>query len=318
MSSTLPTIGSRFPEVEEWQDFSRQDIEDAETIFGALAPTTRMSYLNNLKKYISEGYRLEGRSLVQWIHSARERGFAPGSIRIRVAAIRKYCAASGKAIEGLENELVKAALKRAARANRGLGFGSVTGANWEEADRAAIKAARCGDYIGLRDAAIIKVTSDGLLRTAEVAALDVSDLELDEHGKGRIHIRSSKTDQEGQGHQFFIGSDTVKAITRWLDISGILDGALFLRTKGPGEDRRMSAVAIRYAITKRLKAIGCKGRIGGHSLRRGSAASLVLAGASIPEVQEAGRWLDPRLVHRYCAGELAELGVVAKYRYPDE
>ena len=38
MSSTLPTIGSRLPEMEEWKDFSRQDIEDAETIFGALAP----------------------------------------------------------------------------------------------------------------------------------------------------------------------------------------------------------------------------------------------------------------------------------------
>ena len=129
----------------------------------------------------------------------------------------------------------------------------------------------------------------------EVAALDISDLELDEHGKGRIHIRSSKTDQEEKsGHQFFVGSDTVKMITQWLDISGIIDGALFIRTKGMGVGGRMSAVAIRFAITKRLKAIGCKGRIGGHSLRRGSAASLVLAGASIPEVQEAGRWLDPK------------------------
>ena len=107
-------------------------------------------------------------------------------------------------------------------------------------------------------------------------------------------------------------------ITQWLDISGIVDGALFLRVKGPGEDPRMSPTAIRFVITRRLKDIGLTGRIGGHSLRRGSAASLVLAGASIPEVQEAGRWLDPRLVHRYCAGELAELGVIAKYRYPDE
>ena len=179
MSSTLPTIGSRLPEMEEWKDFSRQDIEDAETIFGALAPTMRRHYLSHLKIFLRDGYQLNGRSLVQWIHAARKKGFAPGSIRIRVAAIRKYCAASGRQIVGLENELVKAALKRAARANRGLGFGSVTGAKWEEADRAAIKAARCGDYTGVRDAAIIRVTSDGLLRTAEVAALNVSDLELD-------------------------------------------------------------------------------------------------------------------------------------------
>ena len=80
----------------------------------------------------------------------------------------------------------------------------------------------------------------------------------------------------------------------------------------------MSPSAIRYAITKRLKAIGMKGRLAGHSLRRGSAASLVLAGASIPEIQEAGRWKDPRLVYRYVAGELAEYGIVAKYHYGKE
>ena len=55
--------------------------------------------------------------------------------------------------------------------------------------------------------------------------------------------------------------------------------------------------------------------MGGHSFRRGSAASLVKAGASLVEVQEAGRWLDPRCVKTYVAGQLGERGVLAKYRY---
>ena len=246
----------------------------------------------------------------------RKKGLAPGTIKTYVAAIRKYCAASGKEISALENELIKAALKRSSRANRGKGRGSVDGASWEEANRAATKAVLFGgDHTGARDAAIIRITSDGLLRTAEVSALDVSDIEMDETGTGQIHIRSSKTDQEGEGFQFLVGPATVKAILSWLDVSGILEGALFLGTRGRGAGKRMKSVAIRYVITKRLKAIGVKGRIAGHSLRRGSAASLVKAGASISELQEAGRWQDPRLVYRYVAGELAEHGVVAKYRY---
>ena len=315
MSTLLPALINRVPEV-GWINRSRQDIEDAETIFGALAPTTQTNYLSQFKRFLRDGYQPNGRSLVKWIHAARKKGLAPGTIKTYVAAIRKYCAASGKDISALENELIKAAIKRSSRANRGKGRGSVDGASWEEANRAATKAVLFGgDHTGARDAAIIRITSDGLLRTAEVSALDVSDIEMDETGTGQIHIRSSKTDQEGEGFQFLVGPATVKAILSWLDVSGILEGALFLGTRGRGAGKRMKSVAIRYVISKRLKAIGVKGRIAGHSLRRGSAASLVKAGASISELQEAGRWQDPRLVYRYVAGELAEHGVVAKYRY---
>ncbi len=315
MSTLLPALINRVPEV-GWINRSRQDIEDAETIFGVLTPGVRVSYLNHLKRFLREGYQLNGRSLVQWIHNSRKKGLAPGTIKVQTAAIRKYCAASGKDISALENELIKAAIKRASRANRGKGRGSVDGASWEEANRAAAKAILFGgDHTGVRDAAIIRIASDGLLRTAEVSALDVSDIEMDETGTGQIHIRSSKTDQEGEGFQFLVGPPTVKAILSWLDVSGILEGALFPSTKGRGAGKRMKPVAIRHAISKRLKAIGMEGRLAGHSLRRGAAASLVLAGASIPEIQEAGRWQDPRLVYRYVAGELAEHGVVAKYRY---
>ena len=314
MSTLLPALISRVPEV-GWINRSRQDIEDAETIFGALAPTTQINYLSQFKRFLRDGYQPNGRSLVKWIHAARKKGLAPGTIKTYVAALRKYCAASGKEISSLENELIKAAIKRSSRANRGKGRGSVDGAGWEEANRAAAEAEKSGDFSALRDAAIIRIASDGLLRTAEVSALDVEDLEMEAGTTGRIHIRSSKTDQEGEGFQFFVGPATMKTTLAWLDISGIMAGALFLGTRGRGAGKRMRPVAIRYIITKRLKAIGVKGRIAGHSLRRGSAASLVKAGASISELQEAGRWQDPRLVQRYVAGELTEHGVVAKYRY---
>ena len=314
MSTLLPAL-SRIPEVGWTSHRSQQDIEDAETIYGALAPSTRRNYMNQLKRFLRAGYQLSGRSLVQYIHDHREKGLAPGTLKVQVASIRKVCAATGNEISALENELIKAALKRASRSNRHIGPGSVDGASWEEADRAAEHAAKHGEYLGIRDAAIIKITSDGLLRISEVSALNISDLEINSNEPGRIHIRSSKTDQEGKGFQFFIGDKTDKAIRRWLDVSGSENGALFLGTGGTGRGKRMSPTAIKFAICKRLKAVGVKGRLAGHSLRRGSAACLAKAGASVPELQEAGRWLDPRLVHRYCAGQLTEFGAVAKYRY---
>ena len=57
-------------------------------------------------------------------------------------------------------------------------------------------AEKAGDLAGVRDAAIVAVASDALLRVSEVAALDVSDVNLAEQ---TVLIRRSKTDQEGTG-----------------------------------------------------------------------------------------------------------------------
>ena len=62
----------------------------------------------------------------------------------------------------------------------GRGRSKVTGVRWEQADQAAAMAERPGDLTGLRDAAIVAVASDALLRVSEIAALDVSDINLAE------------------------------------------------------------------------------------------------------------------------------------------
>ena len=51
----------------------------------------------------------------------------------------------------------------------------------------------------------------------------------------------------------------------------------------------------------------------GHSLRVGSAQSLVARGASTAELMQAGRWTDERTATRYAAKELAANGAVARY-----
>ena len=49
-----------------------------------------------------------------------------------------------------------------------------------------------------------------------------------------------------------------------------------------------------------------EGFISGHSLRVGSAVSLAQAGASVVDMQTAGRWADPKMPAHYARAELAE------------
>ena len=65
----------------------------------------------------------------------------------------------------------------------------------------------------------------------------------------------------------------------------------------------------------RAKAAGLTGRYSGHSLRVGSAQSLVGRGATLPEAQLCGRWGTPRMVAHYVRAQRAERGTVARLRY---
>ena len=89
--------------------------------------------------------------------------------------------------------------------------GQVAGVRWDQADLAAALVDR-GSLAGLRDAAIVAVASDAMLRVSEIAALSVADLALEEDGSGRLAIRHSKTDQEGEGAVAYVGAPTVRRV----------------------------------------------------------------------------------------------------------
>ena len=77
------------------------------------------------------------------------------------------------------------------RQGRGRGRGQASGVNFTQAEAAAAIAAGEGSIQGLRDATIISVMSDGLLRVSELVALQVDDLAFEPDG-GRVTIRHSK------------------------------------------------------------------------------------------------------------------------------
>lgn len=284
----------------------------------SLSANTRRVYARALLRLHTHlaGRALDDAGLAAYLAGLFEAGRSPAAASQVVAAVRLQAKLQGlPSPTGAATDRVLAGIRRAGRDR---GRGQVAGVTWAQADAAAALAATdARSLTGLRDAAILSVASDAMLRVSEVAALDVTDIERAEDGTGRLTIRASKTDQEGTGVVAFLGAPTMRRVSAWVEAAELRQGALFRRVRrgdvlGPG---RLSARAIRTLIARRAADAGFAGRVSGHSLRVGAAQSLAAAGASVVEMQVAGRWLSPTMPGRYARGELAARGAVARLRY---
>lgn len=151
--------------------------------------------------------------------------------------------------------------------------------------------------IGTRDKAILLIGWMSALRRSELVALNMGDLEWSEKGV-IIHVRRSKTDQEGQGASVaipYMSGNTcpVVALAKWIGRLGRAqrspDKPLF-RAVGnggnnkwymPGRDKRLGDRMVSVIVKKYAQLAGLAGNYSAHSLRRGLATE---AGArQIPE-----------------------------------
>ncbi len=74
------------------------------------------------------------------------------------------------------------------------------------------ESARDAERRGRVDVALLSVLRDGLLRRSEAAELRWGDLELQEDGSARLHVRRSKTDPEAEGVVLYIGQEATQAL----------------------------------------------------------------------------------------------------------
>ena len=285
---------------------------DSALVQASIAENTRRAYEGALRQFENSGHPVTDSGVAASLIRMYGQGRSATCAMMVVAALRFRARLHGwPSPVGVATTRVLAGFRRLA-AERGRG--QVTGVGWEQADRAAAMAEQPGDVAGLRDAAIVAVASDALLRVSEIAALDVPDVDLSEQ---TVLIRRSKTDQEGMGVAQFLGQPTTARIRAWLRVSNLTDGALFraVNKSGRVQGERLTVRSVRRIITQRAKAAGVDGRVSGHSLRVGSAQSLATAGASLVEMQVAGRWRSPAMPGRYVQGQLAKRGAVARLRY---
>ena len=283
----------------------------------ALSPRTIRAYrvaLAGLDAWLAEaGREASDGALADYLAACHDAGAAPTTIGLTVSAVKALARLAGMpSPAGPETGRVLAGIRRE---GRGRGRGQTPGLQWAEADRVAAVAAR-GGLAGLRDAALVALASDCLLRVSEAVAVMVADISSEADGSGRLTVHHSKTDQEGAGAVLFVGPPAMGRVMAWRETAGVHDGALFRGVRGDKvladgiTDR-----AARCIIQRRAKEAGIEGRVSGHSLRVGSAQSLAAAGAGLVEMQLAGRWLSPVMPALYARGQFAGRGAVARLRY---
>ena len=129
------------------------------------------------------------------------------------------------------------------------------------------------DSPGFRDAALIAVASDALLRVSEVAALEVGDIDW---SSSALLVRRSKTDQEAEGAVLYLGEPTLNRVREWLEASEISEGPLFRPVTKSGQVRSfaLSTRSVRQVIKDRAEA--CRRRRSGlGSLAPGRDGSII-------------------------------------------
>ena len=296
----------------ESPNVSLQLPEETESLIKAsVAENTLKAYqraLQSLTTWLS-GRTLSDALLANYITELYRADKSPATIGQAVAAVKWQLKHQSQ--ETFNFPITQATLAGIRREGRDRGRGQVDGLIWQDVERVCIYAETEGTLAGLRDAAMIRLMSDCLLRISEVVAVNVGDLK-----ETTLTLRASKTDQEGIGESLYVCEATRNVLTQYRETAGITDGALFrhIRRGDNIQPTRLHPHSARRIIKKRAADAGVEGFISGHSLRVGSAVSLAQAGATVVDMQVAGRWKSSQMPAHYAKAELAERGAIARFK----
>ena len=160
---------------------------------------------------------------------------------------------------------------------------------------------------GIRDRALLLVGYLGAFRRSELVSLDLEHIEVVNAGL-IVHIRRSKTDPEGKGEKRGIPRNAdeevcaVRALQRWLETAGILQGPVFRSVTKSGavwgerlSDRGVARAVKRYAAAAQLDPA----ELAGHSLRAGLATAAAVAGKSERAIMQQTGHKSVTTVRRY-------------------
>ena len=286
--------------------------EETQTLIkGSLAENTLKAYQRALAKLTTwlSGQTLSDVLLANYITEMHRDGKSPATIAQVVAAVKWQL--KHQAQEAVNLPITQATLSGIRRDGKDRGRGQVDGLIWQEVERICLLAEMENSLAGLRDAALIRLMSDCLLRISEVVAVDVEDFT-----DKTLTIRSSKTDQEGTGESLYVCESTRTVLKKYREQADITSGAVFRRIRCGGyiQPSRLNPHSARRIIKKRAADADVEGFISGHSLRVGSAVSLAQAGATVVDMQVAGRWKSSEMPAHYAKAELAERGAIARFK----
>ncbi|AWV19811.1 integrase (plasmid) [Methylobacterium sp. XJLW] len=250
--------------------------------------------------------------------------------RATVERYRSSIAALHRAA-GLPNpcadEIVRLALKRMNRVkgrrqkqaeplNRGSIERMLTVKTPERLHRRVLEGERDTPLIALRNAALVAVAYDTLLRRSELVSLYIGDLHRSADGSGTVLVRRSKADQEGEGAIKYLAPDTLAHVEAWLTAAGLESGPLFRPLTKGGQvganalgDKEVARMFRNLATAAGLKLPRLPS---GHSTRVGATQDMFAAGFELLEVMQAGSWKTPAMPARYGERLRAQRGAARK------
>ena len=279
-----------------------------------IAASSRKVYLNalaNLDKWL-KGRPVNDENLAGYLSYLFDRGKSPSTAEGALKAVRWRC--ESQDLPDPRGKLCKRAMDSFRRQGAGRGRGQVDGLTFPEVDKLIDLATAENTIHGDRDAVLFSLMSDGGLRIGEFAALKVENIDFESN---TIRVAKSKTDQFGVGADQWVRDRTLELVRVWLQRSKITSGPLFRPINNTYNRVRKVAMhkdSIRRILKKRAKAAGIEGRISGHSLRVGAAQSLTAMGATLVELQIAGRWTSPTMPAKYARKMSAKQSCVARLR----
>jgi site-specific recombinase XerD len=236
-----------------------------------------------------------------YLAACADRGLKASTVTRRAAAIRFVHRATGHETP-TNAEPVKAVL-RGVRRELGTKVERKAPATAETVGRMLRRTPNT--QVGIRDRALIALGFAGAFRRSELVGLDLEDIERRPEGIV-IHLRRSKTDQEGAGREIPIpvGSKlrAVALLDAWTTSAGITVGPLFRPISRGGRvlPARLTDNAVAKIVKRYAQAAGLDPSVfSGHSLRAGFVTSALERGADILKVMDITGHTEVRTLKGY-------------------
>ncbi len=296
------------------QSSAKLSVQVGQYLSASYADSTREAYRCDLEHFLKWGGRIpsNARQVAEYL-AAYGGKLANSTLSRRLVAINLAHRAK-RFVSPTSEQLVRATLKGIVRKHR-----------TPQRQMAPLLAAHIlkmvkgmRGVIGVRDAAILLVGFAGAFRRSEIVSLETADLSFVDQGVV-IHLRYSKTDQEGKGRKVAIpyakGSVcAVRALARWLRVSGIEAGKVFRSVNRHGgiSTKGLRASAVGRIVKRRVAQIGLdSSQYAGHSLRAGLVTSAAKAGVSSWKIRQQTGHKSDAMLNRYIRDDQMFLGNAA-------
>lgn len=276
--------------------------EVREYIRAALSKNSRRAYRADLEQFLAWGGAVPASpEIVACYLVAHAEHHAIATLARRLVSIGKAHTTQGLP-SPVDSDLVRATL-RGIRHIHGSTQRQVAPA--EKEDVLSMVAGLTG-IKGVRDKALLLLGFAGAFRRSELVGLTVADIEQAKQGL-IVHLRFSKTDQEGRGRKVAIPFGRgrvcpVLALQAWLDISGITEGPVFrgVNRHGGISSSSLTPQVVAIVVKARALAVGLNPDLyAGHSLRAGLVTSAAKLGVSSWKIRQQTGHKSDAMLARY-------------------